>query len=301
MAGGKKRITGQNHKKQSIRKQNRRQKGRKGQSLLETGILVIAAAVLCFSGFQLISIFREYRAGSDAYDSLRDRYVRVNSEAAEGRTAGTEQETESQELQELQKLQAESFPDLAIDFEQLSSINEAMTGWISIPVLDLEYPVVKGTDNDYYVNHTFEKKENSAGSIFMDCSADPQMTDYNTFFYGHNMKNGSMFGTLKNFIRNPALCDSRPYFYYFTREKTFQYRIISYYVTEDGSYSYFLPGNEEEYEAYLDYILTNSVYKCTGEIPEEGTLLSLSTCYGRTGGTQRLIVHGILTAVQEAQ
>lgn len=298
MAGGKKRITGDNHNKQSVRKQNRRKKSRRKQSPLETGILVIAAVVLCFSGFQLISIFLEYRAASDAYDSLRDRYVRVNSEAVESRTAETEQEAESQELQ---GLQVESFPDLAIDFEQLSSINEAMTGWISIPVLDLEYPVVKGTDNSYYVNHTFEKKENSAGSIFMDCNADPQMTDYNTFFYGHNMKNGSMFGTLKNFIRNPALCDSRPYFYYFTREKTFQYRIISYYVTEDGSYSYFLPGNDEEYGDYLDYILTNSVYKCTREIPEEGTILSLSTCYGRTGGTQRLIVHGILTAVQETQ
>lgn len=279
---GKKRSSGK----------RRKRKSRKRWSPLEIGILAIAAVMLCVSAFQLVSIFLEYKAGSDAYDSLRDRYVRVNAEKVENPSSGEENEGDPD---------AEPFPDISIDFDQLFAINEAMTGWIYIPALDIEYPVVKGTDNVYYLTHTFERKENKAGAIFMDSGANPLMTDYNTFLYGHNMKNGSMFGKLKSFIRDEQLCDSRPYIYYFTKEKTYQYLIISYYVTEDGSQSYFLPENEEEYEDYLDYILTKSVYRCTREIPEEGAILSLSTCYGSAGGTQRFLVHGILTAAQDAQ
>lgn len=270
---------------------DRKKKKRGRWSPLEIGILAVAAAVLCISAFQLISIFLEYKAGSDAYDSLRDRYVHVKGEKVEAKAAEAEENGEPE---------TEVFPDIEIDFDQLSSINGELTGWICIPALDIEYPVVKGTDNVYYLDHTFEGKENKAGAIFMDSGANPQMTDYNTFIYGHNMKDGSMFGKLKSFIRDEELCDSRPYIYYFTPEKSYQYLIISYYVTEDGSYSYFLPGNEAEYEEYLDYILMNSVYKCKKELPETGPVLSLSTCYGSAGGTRRFLVHGILTAAQDA-
>lgn len=277
-------------RKASGKKHKRKRKNR--WSPLEIGILAIAAVMLCVSGFQLISILMEYKAGSDAYDDLRKKYVRVVGEKVEKQEERAEPDSNPQE---------EGFPKLVIDFDQLLAINEAMTGWIYIPALDIEYPVVKGTDNVYYLNHTFERKENNAGAIFMDCDADPLMTDYNTFIYGHNMKNGSMFGKLKSFIRDEKLCDSQPYIYYFTREKTYQYLIVSYYVTQDGSYSYCLPGNDTEYEDYLNYILTNSVHKCTKDIPRGEPILSLSTCYGSAGGTQRFLVHGILTAVQDAQ
>lgn len=280
-------------KKKSSRKK-RKKKNRSKWSPLEIGILVIAAVMLLISGFKLISILVEYKAGSDAYEDLRKKYVRVIGEKVEKLEEQAESESDSEP-------EAVDFPNLVIDFEQLSTINGAMTGWIYVPALDMEYPVVKGTDNAYYLSHTFEKKENTAGAIFMDSDANPLMTDYNTFIYGHNMKNGSMFGKLKNFIRNEELYDSCPYIYYFTREKNYQYLIISYYVTQDGSYSYFKPENDMEYENYLDYILTNSVHRCTEKIPRGEQILSLSTCYGSAGGTQRLLVHGILTATQDVQ
>lgn len=278
-------------KKKTIRK-NHKRKHRRRWSPAEIAILIVAAAVLCVSAFQLVSIFLEYKAGNDAYDSLRNKYVQINGEKVEAKAEDAENDAEPG---------VENFPDITIDFDQLEVINQALKGWIYIPALNIEYPVVQGTDNIYYLDHTFEKKENKAGAIFMDYNADPQMTDYNTFIYGHNMKNGSMFGKLKNFIRDEELCDSRPYIYYFTREKNYQYLIVSYYVTEDGSYSYSLPADETEYEDYLGYILALSPYKCSREIPEEGPILTLSTCYGNAGGTQRFLVHGILTATQDVE
>lgn len=276
-------------KKRRKSKKHRSRRNKRRWSPAEIAILAVAAVILCVSAFQLISIVLEYKAGTDAYDSLLDRYVQVNGEKVERQN----DETEAADGEE------ERFPDISIDFDELVKINGDLTGWIYIPALDIEYPVVKGTDNIYYLTHTFEKKENKAGAIFMDFGANAQMTDYNTFIYGHNMKNGSMFGRLKKFIRDEELCDSRPYLYYFTREKTYQYLIISYYVTVDGSSSYFLPATQEEYEDYLDLILANSVYKCKKEIPYGAPILSLSTCYGNAGGTQRFLVHGILTEVQD--
>ncbi|MBQ7839835.1 MAG: class B sortase [Lachnospiraceae bacterium] len=251
-------------------------------------ILVIAGLVLVVSLWKLAGIFLEYKAGTDAYENLEKLYV----EKVE--TKGQEQETET----ELSK-ETGMFPEVSIDFASLKEINEELIGWIFIPVLDIDYPVVQGTDNDYYLTHTFDKKTNSSGAIFVDYGANHDLTDYNTLIYGHNMKNGSMFGSLKKFIRDEELCGTDPYFYIYTEEKRYQYLIISYYVTMDGSNTYLLPASEEEYESYKNWILRSSPYDCPEDIPESGNIVTLSTCYGKSGSDQRFVVHGILVDVQE--
>lgn len=280
------------------RKKKRRKKRRKSGrfSPVEIIILVVAAAVLCISAFELIGIFLEYKAGSDAYDALRNRYVTVVPES------GAQEEEEQGTAEKMaEPVSADYFPEYAIDFDALGAVNGDAAGWIYIPALGIDYPVVQGADNEYYLTRTFEKKENKSGAIFMDSGANPQMTDYNTFVYGHNMKNGSMFGKLKNFQRDPSLCEEMPYIFYYTRERQYKYLIVSYYVTVDGSDSYFLPATEEAYENYRSLILRKTSYECGQEIPEDAPILTLSTCYGNAGGEQRFLVHGVLEEVRDAR
>lgn len=276
------------------RKKKRRKKRRKSGrfSPVEIIILVVATAVLCISAIELIRIFMEYKAGSDAYDALRDSYVTVVPQAGETQEA----DEKAAELAD-----ADYFPDFSVDFEALDTVNADVAGWIYIPAVDIDYPVVQGTDNEYYLTHTFEKKENKSGAIFMDSGANPQMTDYNTLIYGHNMKNGSMFGKLKNFQRDESLYENMPYIFYYTREKQYKYLIVSYYVTVDGSDSYFLPATKEAYENYRSLILRKAVHDCGQEILEDAPILTLSTCYGNAGGEQRFLVHGVLEEVRDAR
>ena len=85
-----------------------------------------------------------------------------------------------------------------VDFEELQKMNSDVIGWIEVEAIpEISYPIVRGEDNDYYLHRTFKKANNSAGSIFVDYRNGQYFGDCNTIVYGHNMKNGSMFGKLK--------------------------------------------------------------------------------------------------------
>ena len=88
-------------------------------------------------------------------------------------------------------------------------MNPNVIGWIEIPGLSISYPVVQGTDNAYYLHHLFTGEYNSSGSIFADWHNQPDFADPNTIVYGHNMKNGSMFGTLSHY-QDQALWEASP-------------------------------------------------------------------------------------------
>ena len=89
-----------------------------------------------------------------------------------------------------------------IDFAELRKINEDIVAWIQIPGIDVDYPVVHGEDNEYYLHHTFQKEANKAGSIFLPYRNRADFTEQRVIIYGHNMKDGSMFGNLKKYQDN---------------------------------------------------------------------------------------------------
>ena len=83
-----------------------------------------------------------------------------------------------------------------LDLGALRRTNPDVLGWISIPGTQLDYPVLQSEDNQYYLTRTWEKQRNSAGSVFLECQLSGDFSEFNTILYGHNMKNGSMFGSL---------------------------------------------------------------------------------------------------------
>ncbi len=88
-----------------------------------------------------------------------------------------------------------------VDFDKLKKINSDIVGWIVVEDTEISYPVVKGSDNEYYLNHTYKKSSNYAGAIFMDYAQDATLsTPYeNVFIYGHNVYHGTMFAELENY------------------------------------------------------------------------------------------------------
>ena len=272
-----------------MKEQKKRKKKKSRWKISDIIILTVAVLILLVSLWKLTEIFLEYKEGTDTYAKLEGLYIERGDVAIRQEETGEETAAAEESV----------FPQLAVDFEALKEINGEFFGWFYLPVLEINYPLVQGADNDYYLTHTFDKKKNSSGAIFMDYGASPDLTDYNTFIYGHNMKNGSMFGKLKNFIRDEELCAQDPYFYIYTEEKWYQYLIVSYYVTWDGSEAYSLPANGPEYKTYRGWILSSTPYECPEEIPDGAPIVTLSTCYGKSGSDQRFVVHGILKEVQD--
>lgn len=121
------------------------------------------------------------------------------------------------------------------DIEKLYDINPDFAGILSIPSLGLTYPVVQGTDNEKYLHYTFEGRKNPAGCLFMDHKNNRSFTDDNTVVYGHNMKDGSMFGSLKRFIKED-FDNSDVKAYIITRSGTTAYLLKKAEVVNIDSY-----------------------------------------------------------------
>jgi sortase B len=229
----------------------------------------------------------EYNKGEQEYKEILDEVI-------------TEvPETDNQESQQPQVTPEEpekrtEHKVLKVDFKKLQSTNPDTVAWISFDEpAKINYPVVRANDNDKYLKSTFEGKKNASGAIFMDAVNSGDFSNTNTFIYGHNMKNGSMFGQLRKY-RNEAFYREYPFFYiYMPDGREVKYQIFAVGIVEDASESYRKHYMDDaDYLKYLQYIQSISKYKTGVEVTAESDIVSLSTCTNVTE-TQRLLVHGV--------
>jgi sortase B len=171
-----------------------------------------------------------------------------------------------------------------IDFDYLVKTNSDTVGYLMVDNLDINYPVVRSTNNDYYLNHSFDKNKNVAGWIFMDYRNSDINTDKNTIIYGHNMKDGSMFGSLKKLKgSNPGTIT------YMDSNNTYKYKVFSIYEVEAEDYyiSAFF-NSDDDYLSFINKIKSRSIYNYDYSPNISDKILTLSTC---SSGNKRLVVH----------
>ncbi|WP_315108825.1 class B sortase [Clostridium intestinale] len=219
-------------------------------------LLIISISALIYSAISLLFIFNEYKKGEKEYESLQ-KYVNRDSKISE---------IEDKEI-------------LSVDFESLKKLNEDIVGWISFKDTEVNYPIVKGADNSYYLNHTFNKTENDSGSIFMDFENDSSFKDKNTILYGHNMKNGSMFSILNKYM-DKDFYKSTPYFWVYTESEIYKCEIFSAYKTSANNSKSYIKNfsTDQEYEDFLKELKSSSLYDTGITVNKDDILLTLSTC-----------------------
>ena len=187
-----------------------------------------------------------------------------------------------------------------ISLAALREVNPDVTGWIRIPETKVDYPILQGEDNDFYLNHTWEKEPNSLGSIFLEHQSSPDMTDYNTIIYGHNMKNGAMFGDLDLFSLQ-RFWENHPYVYILTDDGVYRYEIFAFCQAEVESLTYGLnPRRTDTKEKFLNLSLETAWYDTGIKPPVTDRILTLSTCSGG-GYTHRFVVQARLPMVEVIQ
>lgn len=184
-----------------------------------------------------------------------------------------------------------------INIEALQEVNPDVMGWIRIPDTKIDYPLMQGEDNDFYLNHTWEKVSNSVGSIFMEHLNNADLTDYNTIIYGHNMKNNSMFGDLENFSVQKYWQD-HPYVYIATAEGVYRYEIFVFFRAEVDSLTYSInPIRDDTKQKFLDLSLENSWIDTGIQPAVTDRILTLSTCSGMNY-SNRYVVQARLPMVE---
>lgn len=256
-------------------------------------VLAASIVLIVVASVNIVILSREYQKGINEYKEL-EGYVKVVEASVE---EPTQKEQTAEEAVEEDK---ESVIPISVevDFAALSAINEDLAGWLYYGPLAINYPVVRGDDNEYYTHNTFEHEKNASGAIFMDSLNKPDMSNYNTIIYGHNMRNGTMFGSLKKLLNDESIITENPYFYIFTEEKAYMYEIASVYITNQTSDTYNLIANEEEQQEYIDYVKSSSTWYWEKELKSSDKIVTLSTCHG-LHSNNRTIVHGVLIAEED--
>lgn len=231
-------------------------------------LFLMALAVFCYAAVRLGLIFMEYYQGQQEYGKLAETVLK-----------GQQQAGRPQSIQ--------------IDFEGLKQINKDVLGWIRFENLDINYPIVQSKDNEYYLSHSFYKEEMKCGSIFMEAQNTPDFSDDNTFIYGHNMKDKSMFAKLNQF-QDKAVYDENPEFFIYREDGIYKYRIFACYAA-DVEWDSFLYqfADKKQYGAWQKTIKGRSNYD-TGFLPkQEQKTVTLMTCTP-AGENYRFLVHGAL-------
>lgn len=271
-------------------------------------LMIIALGVFLYSGWTLYGFYKDYKQSADEYEHLESSYLAEEETGSENYDALEDDDT----LKDDAAVQSITGKELVnrvengreitvpvmknpIDFEQLQSVNEDIVGWLRIRGLGISYPVVQGEDNDYYLHRTFERTDNFAGCIFMNCDNDSDLSDQNTIIYGHNMKDGSMFGKLKNYNEEDVYQKSK-YFWIYTPDLIYQYRIFSASIVNKTGLTYQIMFTEDEFNQFVNQAFSSSVVDNSGlSVTREDRVVTLSTCTG--DDSTRFVVVGKLAQI----
>ena len=237
--------------------------------------VILCVAVIIFEAVNIVKDKRELDYALDEYDNIRSEYALL----------GAENNVEEKD----------GYPELKVDIEGLKKKNPDITAWIYMPCLDISYPVVKETEIDEYLHKTFDGKENYAGSLFEDVLSDEKFCGMHDMIFGHNMKDGSMFGKLKEIYssKDADLLKDNPYVYIYTEDTVYRYEAFAYEITNVGSEAYSEVTNADEYDAFIERVFSSDQWGLKKEISfdERPSILSLSTCSGFAGSKKRFVIH----------
>lgn len=264
-------------------------------TLCALGAVGIAAIVA------LLCIFLEYRWGETAYQQMAS-YVILPEEEQEGVTpiraqdgapAGTEGQDISSGTGTYSEEKVYYGQSPQVDFDGLKAGNSDVVGWIYGPGTSINYPVVQGADNEYYLTHMVDGRENKCGSIFMDSLNAEDFSNDNSIIHGHHMRNGSMFAGITNYAAQ-SYYDSHPVMWLVTPDKSYQVELFSGFVTTTDSNVWQIEfASQEEYGKWLTEMSEASAFKSDVRPETKDHVVTLATC-SYENSDSRFVVLGIL-------
>lgn len=240
------------------------------------GLSCAALALICIM-FYSHSVYLENQAAKKLEEIQQQKHVYQEVDWYEERMRNAQ----ASEVPIEETVIPEVLPEFAAMYGQYPNL----AGWIRIPDTKVDLPVMKTTDNDYYLHRNIDGAEDINGTLFLDCRADIIKPSTNLIIYGHNMKSGEMFGGLKKYLEEPYLLEhSMIQFDTIYAKNTYQ--IIAVCLTDVGAqteesyryYNFINAANEEEFSAFLENIKSCAVYDNLQGVTMNDNLLTLSTC-----------------------
>lgn len=230
-------------------------------------------------GYQIYTIIQEYLKADSVYIELDD-YIILPKENDKSPSGERE----------------DSFRFPVIDFDNLQKINSDIIGWIYIEETNINYPIVQGRDNKYYLKHLFNKEWNSSGCIFLDSRNSSDLSDKHSIIYGHHMRDGKMFSDLMKY-KQQSFYEKHPEILILTPDGNYKLIIFSGYVTSVNDESWKVDfTSEKDLKEWINKSLCMSYLKCDVNPTTVDQIVTLSTCSYEYNNA-RFVLLGLLKQV----
>ena len=267
------------------KKHNRK---RKKNKLLWTILLIFFIIVIIFSLLKIFLWGKDNKDTSNIVDSLNN-----NTEVKE------KKDDENTELVNEDKDKSSdywyyiTFPLIDVDITKLKTKNSDTVGWINVNNTNINYPFVHYKDNDYYLDHSYDKKYNEAGWVFMDYRNNSVMSDKNTILYAHSRLDKTMFGSLSKTLKSSWFTNKDNHIIRLSTEtENTMWQIFSVYkIPEETYYITTNFNSDNDYQKFLNTIKERSIHNFSTNLTTDDKILTLSTCYS---DTERTVVHAKL-------
>lgn len=183
------------------------------------------------------------------------------------------------------------------DFNELKKINKDVKGWIEVNGTTINYPYVQTNNNNFYLNHTFDKTSNGAGWIFLDYRNNTNFEDKNIIIYGHGRSNSSMFGSLKNITKSSWFNNTNNYVIKISTEKSNTlWEVFSvYHIPTTSDYLQISFNSDEEFLDFANKLKERSYHKFNTNIFKTDKIITLSTCFN---DDEKVVMHARLIKIQ---
>ncbi len=282
---------------------------------VRTVVLIVCIATFCFClymiSYELISGLtakKEYEEIEESFFEGIDLTINENvntlkpsKTSPETPIYGKERPEYNSNSFDIIESQSDIFMQIREKLKQYKEENSDTYAWVRIGGTNISYIVVKGTDNEYYLDHTYKKRYNALGTIFADFQCkDTILQNPNVVLYGHNASyQGQMFSDLTKYL-SESFYNENKYITLYTEEGILTYEIFSMHEA-NYMYHYFKTvfHSEEEFLSWAEEMKNNSIHEVDEDLTFTNTdrILTLSTC---TNGldTQRYAVHAKLVSIE---
>ena len=240
----------------------------KKKRILNIAIYLILFLILICSGFKLYFWYKDKKNNDETTEQLKNNV----------------------KLEKIKKDNSNN-KKYIVDFKKLKSENSDVVAYIKVNNTNIEYPIVKTSNNNFYLNHSFDKSKNSRGWIFADYKNKFDNTDKNIIIYGHNMRDESMFGSLKNILNEEWYNNAEnKNITFLTEKENYIYKVFSIYKIESEDY-YIKTNfkNDEDYEKFLNTIKNRSIKNFDINLNINDKIITLSTC--ANNNKYRIVLH----------
>lgn len=217
-------------------------------------ITVCLIGIILVSGYKIGKTMWEYHVAKSAYTNISEKTAKVDPKQFTG----------------------------VVDWKALKKVNPDVQGWLYQKGTVINYPVVQGTDNDTYLHTRFDKQWSGGGTLFVDCRMEKDFKGFNSIIYGHHMKDGSMFRSIRGYTKEDGYYDKHKTLELATPHGNYHLVVFSAFITKaTDEDTYKMTYDEAEKQAYIDRAWERSelpITKDSVDVTKNDRLVTLSTC-----------------------